>query len=136
MYYDLRQSYHSIVLSGNHILDVDISHQVAVDPSVSNMRIFHPLLPWEITVRGVHGHAIRIIDVLRQIDRSLHTNVRRRDIDNVEITSDHRARINLTFERRPNGQAIQRVDFLEREYIFMGLEKVIGGSWRMRTSRY
>ncbi|KAK0439374.1 hypothetical protein EV421DRAFT_858316 [Armillaria borealis] len=136
MYYDLRQSYHSIVLSGNHILDTDISHQLAVDPSVSKMRIFHPLLPWEITVRGVHGHAIRIVDVLRQIERSLHTNVRRRDIDNVEITSDHRARINLAFGRRVNAQAIQRVDFLEHEYIFAGLEKVTRGSWRMKTLRF
>ncbi|KAK0203895.1 hypothetical protein DFS33DRAFT_841602 [Desarmillaria ectypa] len=136
MYYDLRQSYHSIVLSGNCILDIDISHQLAVDPSVSKMRIFHPLLPWEIIVRGVHGHAIRILDVLRQIDHSLHTNIRRRDIDNVEITSDHRARINIAFERRANGQAIQRVDFLEREYIFTGLEKITDGSWCIKTSRY
>ncbi|KAK0219870.1 hypothetical protein IW262DRAFT_985559 [Armillaria fumosa] len=136
MYYDLRQSYHSIVLSGNRILDIDILHQLAVDPSVSKMRIFHPLLPWEITVRGVHGHAVRIVDILRQIDRSLHTNVRRRDIDNAEITSDHRARINLAFGRRLNGQAIQRVDFLEHEYIFAGLEKVTGGSWRMKTLRF
>lgn len=124
------------MLSGNRFLDIDISHQLAVDPSVSKMRIFHPLLPWEITVRGVHGHAIRIVDVLRQIERCLHTNVRRRDIDNVEITSDHRARINLAFGRRVNGQAIQRIDFLEHEYIFSGLEKVIGGSWRMKTLRF
>lgn len=136
MCYDLRQSYHSIILWGNRVLDINILHQLAVDPSVSKMRIFHPLLPWEITVRGHRGHGIRIIDVLQQIESALHTNVRRRDIDNVEITSDHRARINLAFGRRVSGQAVQRVDFLEHECMFTGLQKVAGRSWRMETSRF
>ncbi|KAH0578199.1 hypothetical protein H2248_004074 [Termitomyces sp. 'cryptogamus'] len=95
--------------------------QLATNPPVNQMRLFHPLLPW-------------YIDVYKNIDSGVTVG----DYYNEELGSEIRGRIARAYQSRTQGTAekwkgIKWVDYLEDRCIFVGLVKSRDGMWEIQT---
>ncbi|PPR06030.1 hypothetical protein CVT24_004700 [Panaeolus cyanescens] len=115
--------------------------QLALQPATSNMRLYHPRLPWYIDIVARHTNGITVADVFEQMHRQLHTPILGRHFWNDELGEEERGEITRAFVRRCRGRAevVQRgvvqLDFLGRKVIFEGLVRGARGMWEMRMSK-
>ncbi|KAG6830521.1 hypothetical protein H0H87_007819 [Tephrocybe sp. NHM501043] len=113
--------------------------QLATNPPVDQMRLFHPLLPWYIDVVQHHQNGITIQDVLWQMHLQLNVPIISRHFYNEDLPSPNKERIYKAFIARANGDpeeinmGIKRIDFLEDKYTFVGLVRSKNGHWEMKT---
>ncbi|KNZ73610.1 hypothetical protein J132_10698 [Termitomyces sp. J132] len=112
--------------------------QLATNPPVDQMRLFHPLLPWYIDVYKKIDSGVTVGDVIMQIYIALQSPIDARQYYNEELGSEIRDRIARAYQWRTQGTAeklkgIKRVDYLEDRCIFVGLVKSRDGMWEIQT---
>ncbi|KAG6887732.1 hypothetical protein C0995_013287 [Termitomyces sp. Mi166 len=141
--YDLRYFPNPSVLTFPHLRrlynHIDFA-QLATNPPVHKMRLFHPLLPWYIDVEQHQENGVTVQDVIMQMHIELQTQISARHYFNEELGSSGRERIARAFERRTQGpegeeerkKGIRRVDYLEDRVVFVGLVRARDGLWEMR----
>ncbi|KAH0582200.1 hypothetical protein H2248_011848 [Termitomyces sp. 'cryptogamus'] len=142
--YDLRFQAHPQILTFPHLgrpyNHIDLA-QLATDPPIDRMRLFHPLLPWYIDVHKTVDNGIMVEDVIMQMYSALQSQISSRDYFNAELGSDVRERIAKAYQLRTRGDEeetqegirIRRVDYLEDNTLFVGLERTEDGLWEMKT---
>ncbi|KAG6895038.1 hypothetical protein C0992_003426 [Termitomyces sp. T32_za158] len=112
--------------------------QVATDPPVDHMRLFHPLLPWYIDVRQSQPNGVTVQDVFVQMFSQLRLQISEDHYLNTEL--EHGEKIAMAFERRTQGnkkewaKGMKRVDYLEDNIVFVGLVRTDKGLWEMKTT--
>ncbi|KAH0581569.1 hypothetical protein H2248_011276 [Termitomyces sp. 'cryptogamus'] len=74
--------------------------QLATNPPVSHMRLFHPLLPWHIDVYKKIDNGIMVEDVIMQVYLALQSQIGARHYFNEELGNETRERIVRAYERR------------------------------------
>ncbi|KAG6887730.1 hypothetical protein C0995_013285 [Termitomyces sp. Mi166 len=143
VFYDLRFVPTTPILTFPHLErpynDIDFA-QLATNPPVNKMRLFHPLLPWYIDIEQHQENGVTVQDVIMQIHIELQTQIYGRDYFNEEMGSSGRERIARAFERRTQGpegeeerkKGIRRVDYLEDRVVFVGLVRARDGLWEMK----
>ncbi|KAG6887153.1 hypothetical protein C0995_000961 [Termitomyces sp. Mi166 len=141
--YDLRYFPNPSVLTFPHLRRIynriDFA-QLATNPPVNKMRLFHPLLPWYIDVEQHQENGATVQDVIMQVHMELQTKISARDYFNEEMGSARRERIARAFQRRKQGpegeeeskKGVMRVDYLEDRVVFVGLVRVRDGLWEMK----
>ncbi|KAF9538508.1 hypothetical protein CPC08DRAFT_717555 [Agrocybe pediades] len=117
-------------------------HQLALQPTCSFMRIYHPKLPWFIDVHQVHPNGITVIDVLQTIAAQLHMSIHGRHYWNDELGDAERKSITLAFQDRTRGQPVEvmqrgilQVDYLGKKCVLEGFVRGGKGLWEMKTRR-
>ncbi|KAG5735947.1 hypothetical protein E4T56_gene1930 [Termitomyces sp. T112] len=113
--------------------------QLATNPPVDQMRLFHPLLPWYIDVFKSVDNGVTVQDVIMHVYFQLQTQINARHYFNEELRSGTRERITEAYTQRTQGQdqekmkGIKKVDYLEEKNIFVGLVRTRNGLWEMKT---
>ncbi|KAG5352829.1 hypothetical protein C0989_000280 [Termitomyces sp. Mn162] len=113
--------------------------QLATNPSVDHMRLFHPLLPWYIDVYKTTNEGVTVQDVIMHMYFQLQTQINAKHYLN-ELGSRTRKRIARAYVRRTQGNdqergyGIRKVDYLEKRNIFVGLVRR-DGIWEIKTRR-
>ncbi|KAG6908202.1 hypothetical protein DXG01_005791 [Tephrocybe rancida] len=120
----------------NHI---DLT-QLATNPPVHAMRLFHPLLPWYVDVVEGQPNGITVNDLIFQMHMQLDVPVTSRHFYNEDLHSTVRERIYKAFAVRVEGnpmerdKGVKRVDFLEGKVFFVGLVRAKNNFWEMKAS--
>ena len=112
--------------------------QLVTSPPVHHLRAWHPLLPWYIDIKSTQANGITIYDFCLQLFDQLHKRIGAHDMFNIELTAKDRERLQDAHRERCNGdisalkRGILRVDFLGRQFIFVGLQRGKHGLWEMK----
>ncbi|KAG5717225.1 Tyrosine-protein kinase isoform SRK4, partial [Termitomyces sp. T112] len=113
--------------------------QLATNPPVDQMRLFHPLLPWYIDVHKIIQEGVTVQDVIMDVYMGLQTQINARDYFTEELGSWTRKKIATAYVRRTQGNnqekgnGIRKVDYLEEKNVFVGLVRTKNGMWEMKT---
>ncbi|KAG6809974.1 hypothetical protein H0H92_013845 [Tricholoma furcatifolium] len=138
--YDLRTNptttaiqYLNIPRYGN---DIDW-YQVASNPPVYELSLYHRKLPWTITVRATQSNGITIGDIFEQIYQNLCIRATREDFYNATLSSSDREEMTTAFHYRQGfekHEGLQRIDFLGFDVVFLGLASGKNGFLEIMTS--
>lgn len=117
--------------------------QMACQPPVDSMRLYHPRLPWYIDIHRRHPNGITVGDVFEQMHVALLQPITGRHFWNEDLRDTDRAAINAAFRDRVDGdeaymqKGVMKVDFLGMtgDLIFQGLMKGKNGMWEIRTKK-
>ncbi|KAG6865292.1 hypothetical protein C0991_003677 [Blastosporella zonata] len=113
--------------------------QLATNPPINEMRLFHPLLPWYIDVVESQPNGITIQDVFMQMFMQLNVSIMNHHFYNEDLQANLKERIYQAFIARTNGDraeqelGVKRVDFLQGKVVFVGLVRAKNGHWEMKT---
>lgn len=142
-YFDLRQNpltTPAIHLPTSNGPVADLHHlQLATTPSVHQLHLWHPCLPWTLLVRSSNPSGILVSDILRGMHEELMTPIGSHDWYNAEMTAEDRERIEETYKIRCGGDiealmgGIRRMDWLGPNVGFLGLVKSWNGMWEIKT---
>ncbi|KAG6826896.1 hypothetical protein H0H92_013985 [Tricholoma furcatifolium] len=114
--------------------------QMATQPPVEEMRLFHPLLPWYIDVVAHYQNGITIQDIIWQMHQQVNVEITGKHFYNEALPGGFREKIQQAFHTRTEdnpaeaARGIKRVDFLEGKVIFRGLVRAKNGYWEIKTS--
>lgn len=113
--------------------------QSATVPPQLEMCLWHPRLPWYIYIRGDDEKGITIQDILCQIYEDLSKRLRTQDYCNDVLDERTREALFTAYYDRCGNDAqslsmrLLRMDFLESDYLFLGLKKSRNGMWEIKT---
>ena len=113
--------------------------QPATVPPQREMCLWHPRLPWYIYIRGDDEKGITIQDILCQIYEELSKRLRTQDYCNDVLDLRTREALYVAYSYRCGNdpqslsEGYLRMDFLESDYLFLGLKKSRSGMWEIKT---
>lgn len=114
--------------------------QLATNPAQREMCLWHPRLPWYIFIRGSHENGITVQDVFCQMYEQLFQRIRSSDLYNDALDARTREAITTAYfyrcSDRPEllSNGLLRVDFLEFDVVFLGLQRSREGMWEIKTA--
>ncbi|THH13995.1 hypothetical protein EW146_g6286 [Bondarzewia mesenterica] len=116
-------------------------NQFATEPPLQFMRLYHTRLPWYIDVFPRDPVGITLQDLFTSMYGILLSRIKHSDLYNSDVTADAESKMLRAYAERCNGdeyvrnQGIMKVDFLMRDFIFLGLSKGKNGMWEMKTRK-
>ena len=114
--------------------------QLATSPPTQRLLIWHRKLPWKIKIECNSIMGITIQDVLAEIYEQLRYPIAHDDFYTVGLISEDRELISEVFHERCNGDpneilgGVRRIDFLGKEFCFVGLTRSRNGTFEMKTA--
>ncbi|KAF8899938.1 hypothetical protein CPB84DRAFT_1779759 [Gymnopilus junonius] len=114
--------------------------QLATSPPTQRLLIWHRKLPWKIKIESNSMIGITIQDVLAGIYEQLRYSIAHDDFYTVGLISEDREMISEVFHARCDGDpseilgGVRRIDFLGKEFCFVGLSRSRNGTWEMKTA--
>ncbi|KAG6844229.1 hypothetical protein H0H87_008677 [Tephrocybe sp. NHM501043] len=114
-------------------------YQLAADPPAHELCLYHPKLPWTITVRASESNGITIGDMFNQIYMDLSTRVSRQDFYNTSLSPSDREEITTAYTYRTRSQGkntdegLLRMDFLGFDVVLLGFAKGKHGLLEIKT---
>ncbi|RDB16364.1 hypothetical protein Hypma_002736 [Hypsizygus marmoreus] len=113
----------------------------ATTPPSTSLVLYHPLLPWTISVTREEMSSVTIYDVILQIWQQLDIEVQDSEWISLGLgLSNKREILNMLSERYSSdgegsrvSTGLRRADFLGNNVIFEGLVQGIDGMWEMKT---
>ncbi|KAJ3526452.1 hypothetical protein NMY22_g10159 [Coprinellus aureogranulatus] len=113
--------------------------QLATQPALHEMLLWHPRLPWAIVVRSTRTNGVLVSDIMASIYSQLAIPIDSQDYYNQDMTAEDRERIEMAYKIRCSGhigllrRGILRVDFLGSDVGFASLKRSWNGMWEIRT---
>ncbi|RDB25785.1 hypothetical protein Hypma_006431 [Hypsizygus marmoreus] len=117
--------------------------QLATNPPVDELCLWHERLPWYIHIRASQANGVTIRDVFNQMYEQLSQSIAAKDYFTKVLDSRDREDMATAFFYRCGGvrannsrmaRGMLRMDFLVFDVIFLGLAKSKDGMWEIKTA--
>lgn len=116
-------------------------YQLATTPPLHEMRLYHPLLPWDVDIRAGSSSGITICDILTQLCSYLQSSIVDVDYFNNVLSPGDREQLGYAYRLRNEGsqeglaKGAYKVDFLGPQVLFRGLARTREG-WLIKTTNF